>query len=288
MLRFGLFIILSAWAMSPALAQQPLWYGLGHDSCTDLSVGFTDTGLPRAPTSPQDYAQMMHDMGKTAEINSIEGMAEQMVQVKIDDGAVVFATIEYCIDPIGYRPDKPMAPKSAHKSLWYALSNNEGCTDLSIAGLEKTYHLPHAPTSPQDYAQMLHDMGKPNAVRPIEGPGQRVKIETADGAVVFATTESCSNQMSHQPTKAIAPKSAQQPLWYALSHSEGCIDLSIFKEVDHLPRTPTSPQDYAQMLHEMGKPAVIKPIEWMPGQMVQVETADGAPVFVTTEICLSK
>src|SRR5579863_8181206 len=81
------------------------------------------------------------------------------------------------------------------------------------------------------------------------------------------------------------PGSAQQPIWYLLSREEGCIDLTILTKAEKLPRVPTSPEDYAQMMRERGKDVSLElpkdfPAEFT-GKIVQVRVGNdaGGPVF---------
>jgi len=87
------------------------------------------------------------------------------------------------------------------------------------------------------------------------------------------------------------PGSAQQASWYLLSREEGCLDLSILVEMQKLPRTPTSPEDYAQMMRERGKEVSLELPKDVPadfkGKIVQVRIGneEGGPVFVRDEVC---
>ncbi len=85
--------------------------------------------------------------------------------------------------------------------------------------------------------------------------------------------------------------SAQQATWYLLSREEGCIDLRILVEAEKLPRVPTSPEDYAQMMRERGKNVSLGLPRDVPadlyGKIVQVRVGndEGGPVFVKDEVC---
>lgn len=87
------------------------------------------------------------------------------------------------------------------------------------------------------------------------------------------------------------PGSAQQATWYLLSREQGCIDLTNLVEAERLPRAPTSPEDYAQMMRERGKDVSLELPKGLPaefkGKIVQVRVGndDGGPVFVTDEVC---
>lgn len=87
------------------------------------------------------------------------------------------------------------------------------------------------------------------------------------------------------------PSSAQQPTWYLLSREQGCIDLTILVEAERLPRVPTSPEDYAQMMRERGKDVSLELPKDVPaeleGEIVQVRVGneDGGPVFAKAEVC---
>jgi hypothetical protein len=87
------------------------------------------------------------------------------------------------------------------------------------------------------------------------------------------------------------PGSAQQAAWFLLSREEGCVDLRILVEAEKLPRVPTSPEDYAQMMRGRGKDVSLGLPKEVPadfkGKIVQVSTSgeEGGPVFVTDEVC---
>lgn len=87
------------------------------------------------------------------------------------------------------------------------------------------------------------------------------------------------------------PSSAQQATWYLLSREDGCIDLTNLVEVYKLPRAPTSPEDYAQMMRERGKNVSLELPDEIPsdfnGKIVQVKVDDeeGGPAFATDEVC---
>lgn len=88
---------------------------------------------------------------------------------------------------------------------------------------------------------------------------------------------------------AALPASAQQP-WYLFAHDDGCVDPALLARAENLPRTPASPEDFAQMMRERGKTvAVGLPAGFPPelaGKVVQVSVEDRkAPVFVREEIC---
>ena len=85
--------------------------------------------------------------------------------------------------------------------------------------------------------------------------------------------------------------SAQQATWFLLSREEGCLDLKILVEAEKLPRIPTSPEDYAQMIRERGKDVSLELPKDVPsdfnGKIVQVRVGndEGGPVFVKDEVC---
>ena len=87
------------------------------------------------------------------------------------------------------------------------------------------------------------------------------------------------------------PALAQQASWYLLSREEGCLDLRILAEMEKLPRTPTSPEDYAQMMRARGQVVSLELPKEVPaaleGKVVQVRVGneDGGPVFVRDEVC---
>jgi hypothetical protein len=87
------------------------------------------------------------------------------------------------------------------------------------------------------------------------------------------------------------PGSAQQATWHLLSREEGCIDLTILVEAEKLPRVPTSPEDYAQMMRERGKDVRLEQPKDVPsdfkGKIVQVRVGNeaGGLVFAKDEVC---
>jgi hypothetical protein len=87
------------------------------------------------------------------------------------------------------------------------------------------------------------------------------------------------------------PGFGQQATWFLLSHEDGCVDLKVLVEAEKLPRTPTSPEDYAQMMRERGKDVSLVLPKDLPsdfrGKVVQVRTSsdDAGPVFIRGEVC---
>lgn len=86
------------------------------------------------------------------------------------------------------------------------------------------------------------------------------------------------------------PVLARQPTWYVLARDDGRIDLKVLVKAERLPRTPTSPEDFAHMKRERGESAVLAPPRDLPpalaGKVVQVDLGGGkAPVFVRAEVC---
>lgn len=87
------------------------------------------------------------------------------------------------------------------------------------------------------------------------------------------------------------PASAQPASWYLLSREEGCLDLRTLVEMEKLPRTPTSPEDYAQMVRERGKEVSLEPPKDVPADLkgkivrVRIGNEEGGPVFVRAEVC---
>ena len=67
--------------------------------------------------------------------------------------------------------------------------------------------------------------------------------------------------------------------------------MKILVEAEKLPRLPTSPEDYAQMMRERGKDVSLGLPKDAPadlkGKIVQVRTSgdEGGPVFATDEVC---
>jgi len=69
------------------------------------------------------------------------------------------------------------------------------------------------------------------------------------------------------------------------------MDLKILTEAEKLPRVPTSPEDYAQMMRERGKEVALELPKDVSsdfnGKIVQVRVGndEGGPVFVKDEVC---
>lgn len=83
---------------------------------------------------------------------------------------------------------------------------------------------------------------------------------------------------------------AQQPTWYVFSREDDCLDLQVLAKVEKLPRTPVSPDDFAQIMRERGEAATIGQPSGFPaeltGQVVQVNVGSSkAPIFVKGEVC---
>jgi len=97
---FALLVIL---VVAPAFAQRPTWYVLSREKgCVDPKVLLEYEQLPRAPASPDQYAQMMRDRGNKVTVGFPPDMPPEyhakIVQVKVgnDDGGPVFADEEVC------------------------------------------------------------------------------------------------------------------------------------------------------------------------------------------------
>jgi hypothetical protein len=93
-------------------------------------------------------------------------------------------------------------------------------------------------------------------------------------------------------TLLLAFPAGAQPVWYVLSHDDGCIEpgLLMKSRALALSRAPASPEDFAQMMRERGKaPAVGLPAGFpadLAGKVVQVSVGDSmAPIFATAEVC---
>ena len=100
--RYVLFLHLCLAAALPAYAQQPQWHLLSREEgCFDLEVLVRMERLPRAPVSPEDFAQMMRERGHNVSVGSLPDtppeMAGSVVEVKIDDArAPVFVREHVC------------------------------------------------------------------------------------------------------------------------------------------------------------------------------------------------
>lgn len=84
MRRFLLPILLLTTA---AYAANPEWYLFARDDgCTDTQIIVRREKLPRAPVSPEDFAQMMRDRGESVVVGLPAGfpaeLAGKVVEVK--------------------------------------------------------------------------------------------------------------------------------------------------------------------------------------------------------------
>lgn len=83
---------------------------------------------------------------------------------------------------------------------------------------------------------------------------------------------------------------AEEPAWFLFARHDGCTDLEIAARKLKLPRTPTSPEDFAQMMRDRGKDVVVGPSPWfppnLPGRIVQVQFGPESIVaFLSAETC---
>ncbi|GEM_PF-4656552 len=88
------------------------------------------------------------------------------------------------------------------------------------------------------------------------------------------------------------PVHAGESGWFLLSRDDGCVDLRLLVKREKLPRTPASPEEYAQMLRDRGESVTLGLPDGVPPELapkvVQVKTGESkAPVFVTGDICRS-
>lgn len=78
--------------------------------------------------------------------------------------------------------------------------------------------------------------------------------------------------------------------WQLLSREEGCVPTEAIVRSEQLPHAPTSPEDFAAMLHAQGRTAEIVSVPGFPAETVKdfvmVRMGDGgAPVFVRSYAC---
>lgn len=83
---------------------------------------------------------------------------------------------------------------------------------------------------------------------------------------------------------------AAEPAWYLFARDDGCTDLQIAARKLKLPRTPTSPEDFAEMMRDRGKNVVVGPSPWfpptLPGRVVQVQIGpEESLAFLSAETC---
>lgn len=82
---------------------------------------------------------------------------------------------------------------------------------------------------------------------------------------------------------------AADAAWYLLAREDGCVDLQQLVRRERLARTPSSPEDFAQMLRARGESPSLGlppgfPAEFA-GRVVQVSYAGKGPIFVSDEVC---
>lgn len=80
--------------------------------------------------------------------------------------------------------------------------------------------------------------------------------------------------------------------WFLISRDDGCVDPGLLVKREKLPRTPASPEEYAQMLRDRGERVTLGLPEGFPPELaskvVQVKSGESkAPIFVSGEICRS-
>lgn len=83
---------------------------------------------------------------------------------------------------------------------------------------------------------------------------------------------------------------AAEPAWYLFARDDGCIDLQMAARKLKLPRTPMSPEDFAQMQRDRGENVVVAPSPLvssnLPGKIVQVQFGPGKSwTFLSVEAC---
>lgn len=83
---------------------------------------------------------------------------------------------------------------------------------------------------------------------------------------------------------------AEDPTWYLFARDDGCTDMRIVVRMESLSRTPTSPEDFAQMMRDRGENVVVGPSPAFPphlaGKVVQVQYGPKrALTFVSAEAC---
>lgn len=82
---------------------------------------------------------------------------------------------------------------------------------------------------------------------------------------------------------------AAEAAWSLLAREDGCVDLQQLVRRERLARTPSSPEDFAQMLRARGEsPSLGLPPGFpaeLAGRVVQVSYAGKGPIFVSDEVC---
>jgi hypothetical protein len=57
---------------------------------------------------------------------------------------------------------------------------------------------------------------------------------------------------------------AAESAWFLFARDDGCVGLELAARRFHLPRTPTSPEDFAQMMQDRGHTVTLAPSPWFP------------------------
>lgn len=86
-----------------------------------------------------------------------------------------------------------------------------------------------------------------------------------------------------------ALSASAQAAWSLLAREDGCVDLQQLVRRERLARTPSSPEDFAQMLRTRGESPSLGlppgfPAEFA-GRVVQVSYAGKGLIFVSDEVC---
>lgn len=87
-----------------------------------------------------------------------------------------------------------------------------------------------------------------------------------------------------------ATAAAQAAGWYLFARDDGCIDVDAVARREKLPRSPASPEDFANLMRERGETVVVgAPAGVSPelaGKLVQVQYGRGkALLFMKDEVC---
>jgi hypothetical protein len=87
-----------------------------------------------------------------------------------------------------------------------------------------------------------------------------------------------------------SPARGGESPWFLLARDDGCIELKQLARRENLPKTPATPEEFAQMMRDRGYEVTMGLPEGFPAEMagkfVQVRVRDNmAPIFVREETC---
>jgi len=88
----------------------------------------------------------------------------------------------------------------------------------------------------------------------------------------------------------VFPAYGGEPKWFLLSRENGCIGLELLAKHEKLPKIPTTPEEFSEMMRERGYRVTLSLPEGFPsefsGKVVMVKVRENmSPVFVREDFC---